>query len=141
MPAHARSIFTSWQEPALLAICAAILTAQLFASPFIGLADNGDFPKITGRLSLGPRDGPENFIYFVADYVRSPRYYWKSETLSTELPLAWLATKLGKRDVFDIRRLGVIHYVLLLGAVYVLIRCLRGAQLWARFLIASLAIF
>jgi hypothetical protein len=141
LPAHARSIFTSWQEPALLAICAAILTAQLFASPFIGLADNGDFPKITGRLSLGPRDGPENFIYFVADYVRAPRYYWKSETLSTELPLAWLATKLGRRDVFDIRRLGVIHYVLLLGAVYVLIRSLRPLPRGPRLLIPALAIF
>ena len=57
----ARTIFTSWHEPALLAICAAILAAQLFVPPFIGLADNGDFPKITGRLSLGPKSAGENF--------------------------------------------------------------------------------
>ena len=25
----------------------------------------------------------------MSDYLRSPRYYWKSDTLSTELPLAW----------------------------------------------------
>jgi hypothetical protein len=137
----ARRVFDSWHEPALLAICAGILTAQLFVPPFIGLADNGDFAKIAGRLSLGPRDGPENFIYFVADYVRSPRYYWKSETRSTELPLAWLATFPAKQDNFDIRRLGAIHCALLLCAVFVLIRCLRPLPTAPRLLIAAVAIF
>src|SRR5215467_6044892 len=98
-----RPIFTSWQETAMLAICATILSAQLLIPPFIGLADNGDFPKITGRLSLGPSDGSPKFTYFVTDYVRAPQYYWKSETLSTELPLAWLATRLGRWETFDIR--------------------------------------
>jgi len=102
----ARRIFTSWHEPALLAICAAILTVQLFVPPFIGLADNGDFPKITGRLSLGPKYGGENFIHFVSDYVREPRYYWKSETLSTELPLAWIATRLSRAAMSCVRSRG-----------------------------------
>jgi hypothetical protein len=141
----ARRIFTSWHEPALLTICIAILSAQLFVPPFIGLADNGDFPKVTGRLSLGPRDSGENFIHFVSDYLRSPRYYWKSETLSTELPLAWLATRLSRAtkegDAFDIRWLGAIHAVLLLGALYILIRSLRSLPRWPRFLIAAAAIF
>jgi hypothetical protein len=137
----ARRIFTFWHEPALLVICAAILIAQLFLSPFIGLADNGDFAKIAGRLSLGPRDGPANFIYFVADYVRSPSYYWKSETLSTELPLAWLATLPAKQDNFDIRRLGAIHCVLLLGAFYVLARSLRPLPIAPRLVIGAVAIF
>ena len=124
-----------------MAICAAILTVQLFVSPFIGLADNGDFAKIAGRLSLGPRDGPAKFIYFTPDWVRAPRYYWKSEIVSTELPLAWLAMRLGRQDAFDIRRLGAIHSVLLLGAVYALIRSLRPLPRGPRLLIAAVAIF
>jgi hypothetical protein len=136
----ARCVFTSWQEPALLAICAVILSVQLFVPPFIGLADNGDFPKITGRLSLGPRYGGQNFIHFVSDYLRSPRFYWKSETLSTELPLAWIATCLSRTtkdgDAFDIRWLGAVHAILLLCALYVLMRTLRP-----RLLIAAAAIF
>jgi hypothetical protein len=71
----------TYAELTLLAICASILAAQLFLPPFIGLADNGDFPKVAGPLSLGPKDGPANFIHFVPDYLRSPRYYWNSQTL------------------------------------------------------------
>jgi hypothetical protein len=132
-------------EAALLTVCAAILAAQLFVPPFIGLADNGDFPKVTGRLSLGPRDGGENFIHFVSDYLLSPRYSWKSDTLSTELPLAWLATRLSRTtkegDAFDIRWLGAIHAILLLGALYILICALRPLPRWPRLLIAAAAIF
>jgi hypothetical protein len=129
----------------LLAICATILAVQLLAPPFIGLASNGDFPKVTGRLSLGPREGLANFIYFVPDYVRSARFYWKSDVLSTELPLAWLATRLagatGEGAGFDIRWLGVIHALLLLAALYVLIRSLRGLPGWRGLPLAYAAIF
>jgi hypothetical protein len=138
-------IFTSWHEPVLLTICAVILSGQLFVPHFIGLADNGDFPKVTGRLSLGPKDAGENFIHFVSDYLLSPRYYWKSETLSTELPLAWLATRLSRTtkegDAFDIRWLGAIHAILLLGALYILIRGLWPLPIGPRLLIAAAAIF
>src|SRR3981189_1286316 len=96
-----------YAELTLLAIGASILAAQLLVPPFIGLADNGDFPKVAGPLSLGPKDGPANFIYFVPDYLRSHGYYWNSPTLSTERPLAWFATKLAgvtkDGDSFDIR--------------------------------------
>jgi hypothetical protein len=120
-------------ETLLLAICAAILSLQLFTPPFIGLANNGDFPKITGPLSLGPKYEGQNFIHFVSDYIRTPRYYWKSETLSTELPLAWIATRLSRTtkdgDAFDIRWLGAVHACLLLCALYVLMRALRPCLL------------
>ena len=140
-----RRIFASWHEVALLAICAAILAAQLLAPPFIGLADNGDFAKVAGRLSLGAEGGPANFIYFIPDYLRSPRHYWKSETLSTELPLAWLATRLAgatkEGDVFDIRWLGALHGILLLCAVYALIRRLRPLPRGRAILIAAVAVW
>ena len=124
----------------MLAICAAILTVQLFIPPFIGLADNGDFPKIAGRLSLGPKYEGQNFIHFVSDYVHSPRYYWNSGIFSTEFPLAWIATT-KDGDTFDIRWLGAVHTILLLCALYVLIRTLRPLRTWPRLLIAATAIF
>ena len=132
-------------EALLLAICLAILSVQLFIPPFIGLADNGDFPKITGHLSIGPVYGGQNFIHFVSDYVRTPRYYWESGIISTELPLAWIATRLGGAtkdgETFDIRSLGAVHAILLLGALYVLIRTLRPLPTWPRLLIAAAVIF
>ena len=70
---------TRKSEVLLLAICAAILSVQLFIPPFIGLANNGDFPKVTGHLSLGPKIDGENFIHFLSDYVHSSHYYWNSE--------------------------------------------------------------
>ena len=125
-------------EPALLAICAVILAAQILIPPFIGIADNGDFPKIAGPLSLGPKNGPANFIYFVADYVRAPRYLWQSQTWSTELPLAWLSS-LVAGAAFDIRWLGALHAVLFLCAFYVLLRSLRALTPWRAILIAVAA--
>ncbi len=137
-------ICDGWLELVLLGVCAILLTLQVLAPPFIGLANNGDFPKVTGRLSLGPRDRAD-FVYFVPDYVRASRFRWKSPVLSTELPLAWLAARLAgateEGAAFDIRWLGAIHALLLLGALYVLLRSLRALPRWRRLSIAAAAIF
>jgi hypothetical protein len=137
-------IFASWHEPALLAVAAAILWTQLLAPSFIGIADNGDFSKVAGWLSIGAKNGPTNFDYFISDYVRSPSYHWESQIYSTELPLAWLATRLASAEEgarFDIRWLGIVHSILLLGALYALIRILRPLPPWRRLLIAGAAVF
>ena len=57
---------------------------------------------------------------------------------ATAKALAWLATRLSRTtkegDAFDIRWLGAIHAVLLLAALYILIRSLRPLPRWPRFL-------
>src|SRR5260370_7208621 len=44
--------------PALLAICASILAAQLLVPPFIGPSATANFPNIPGSLPLVPKLSP-----------------------------------------------------------------------------------
>ena len=104
-----RSALPNWPEALLLALCAGLLSLQLFVPPFIGLSNNGDFPKVTGLLSLGPKDNGwvDNFFYFTSEYVYDPSYYWNSGLYSSEQLLTWTASTIGmligKGGEFDIR--------------------------------------
>jgi hypothetical protein len=104
----------------VFAIFAIVLALQLFVPPFAGLANNGDFPRVTGWLSIGPKDHgwPDNFLYFVSDYIRDAHYFWPSGVYSSELPLAWLGTRFG----LDIRCVGAVHASLFLAAVWLALR-------------------
>ena len=97
----------------LLVACVTVLSAQLFVRPFIGMADNGDFSKVTGRISLGPKVHVENFTYVVPVYIRSHQYRWGSEFLTSETVLAAAASSVeklvGPANEFDIRFMGAVH--------------------------------
>src|SRR4051812_16092744 len=75
-----------------LLLFAVIVSVQIYKAPFVGLANNGDFPKITGALSIGPSGPPERLAYFNGDYVYAKRFYWNVHLLLSELLPAWLAT-------------------------------------------------
>jgi hypothetical protein len=129
----------------LLSICAAALAAQLFVPHFIGIANNGDFGKVTGWLSMAaPDGGASNFIYFQPDYVVSAKYHWQSSFYSSETVLAWVATRLsgstGEGNYFDIRAMGAVHCAIFLAAIAVFLGALRGLPGWGRFAIAGIAI-
>ncbi|MCU1257325.1 MAG: hypothetical protein JWO80_210 [Bryobacterales bacterium] len=61
----------------LFVIAAAILGYQIFT---IALADNGDFPRVAGRLALCPETGwdRDRFTYPIPEYVYRPACYWGS---------------------------------------------------------------
>ena len=147
--AELRSALPNWPEALLLALCAGLLSLQLFVPPFIGLSNNGDFPKVTGLFSLGPKYNGwvDNFFYFTSEYVYDPSYYWNSGVYSSEQLLAWAASTIGKligkRGEFDIRFMGAVHVLLFLGAYYTLLLALRRSSRLARYGVAVivLAIF
>jgi hypothetical protein len=129
-----------------------LLTWQILLPGFIGLANNGDFPKVAGRLSLGGADGSaDNFLYFEPDYLREPRWYWNSELPASELLLAWISTVIPSaiqkhlRDPreFDIRWLGALHVLLWMGGYSLLLRWIRSLNgiLWWIAALASFWIF
>lgn len=116
-----------WIPIALWSAFAACVTWQIFVPPFIGLANNADFGKVAGRLSLGAVDGGDsNFIYFQADWVHAKRNEWHSPYVSSETALAWTALHLsgatGENAHFDIRWLGAVHAALFLVAFALLLR-------------------
>ena len=103
------------QARALLipAAAAAAVAFQLFIPPSIGLADNGDFPRVAGRLSLCPEAGwdRDRYHYFVARYRENPACYWDSGIPSSEMLFARLARALDRGPVFDIRTLGALQSI------------------------------
>jgi len=101
---------------------------QLFVRPIIGLADNGDFAKVSGTLNLGTPN-KEIFSHFISSYSYSPAYYRPPEIYSSETVVAWLARTLVRADHlnahFGIGYLGAIHTLLFLGGFYVALCLLR----------------
>ena len=85
---------------------AAVLACQLFIPPHVGLANNGDFGKVTGIFSLhAPAE--DEFKYANLKWSFDSKYYWRSGYYSSEgLPVA-LAVGLNKlftsSTTFDIR--------------------------------------
>src|SRR5207302_356236 len=105
---------TSLRSVLAVGVYALLLAWQVLLPGYIGLANNGDFSKIAGRLCLGGiDDGADNFIYFVADYIRRPQDCWDSGLPSSELFLAGKASQieraLSDHERFNIRWLGAIH--------------------------------
>ena len=124
-----------------MAFCAAILTAQLFVPPLIGLADNGDFSKVLGRVGLRKSGG--NFQYFLSDYPHATSWntvVWYSETVP-----AWLAVRMHalvqpSRD-FDIRYLAAIHAAAFAALFYGALLLFRKLHPVSRVLLALLVLW
>jgi hypothetical protein len=134
-----------WLSAGLLLICAGTLAVQLFGPHFIGIANNGDFAKVAGSLSLAAPDGGEsNFISFQPDYVWSQRNYWNSPYHSSETLVGWVATRLSgltrEGEYFDIRTLGAVHAAIFLAALAVFLSALRGLPAWGRCATAGVGI-
>ena len=106
-----------------LAIAVGIVVFQVLVPPSIGLADNGDFGKISLKFHLRvPYDPsmPKGSPYIHLHYVFAPESHWKSGFHSAEtalvdlaLPLNRLVSRVGG---FDLRCLGAVHAALFLLA-------------------------
>ena len=135
-----------YQEVLFLLLCAAILALQLFLPGFIGMANNGDFPKVAGRLCLGSADREtENFVYFQPDYLRGPTHCYDPHIPSSEIAPAWLASSLeqaaGDPGRFDIRWLGAIHALLFAGFYFSVLVLLRPLSAVARIVLSLTALW
>ena len=98
--------------------------------PAVGLADNGDFPKMAGPFGLGPEDGSwetrDQFGEFIFRFTKADRYNYarefkRAEFLSSEFFFVKVARGLqrivrpGPR--FDIRWLGSVTGIVFLFAI------------------------
>jgi hypothetical protein len=91
----------------------------LFVPPVVGLANNGDFGKVTGVFGLGA-DGRDEFKYAPIHYTFARAYKFDMEYRSSEQLLAAAAIGLNRmvrRDGdFDVRAIGFVHGALVLIA-------------------------
>ena len=122
----------------LVAACAAIITGQALVRPAVAIADNGDFPKMVGKIGLGPQRGDwdsHKFRGFIYHYIRSDSYRWESGFWSSEFWLVKLARAAQKifqpGPVFDIRWMGAVHGLLFLLALGIWIFAFEGRwRIW-----------
>ncbi len=100
---------------------------QLFAPPVLGVANNGDYPKVAGYYSLAPAAGwgPGEYAYFATDYRFSPANLWRSEQLSSEHLFVWPAVKLSRlfysKTKFSIHALTLVHLLVYLLVAWALL--------------------
>lgn len=106
-----------------LFLATAAVVFQCFVPPAVGLADNGDFPKIAGQLDVGNPLFSKDVVRFAdLKYAVDSKYHWNSRFYSSEVLLFAAAFGLdsirGKPDTFDLRLLGAVHGAIFLLAFY-----------------------
>ncbi len=133
---------------ATLAVAALLLGLQLLRPPIVGLADNGDFERLTHPAGLAfvsahPEDRYYGWIQPRFAYV--PRSADLSGYRSSEIFLVEAAVRAGrilsKSPFFDIRFLGALHALLLLTAIGALIAACRDLGTAAQVAVAVLLVF
>jgi hypothetical protein len=132
---------------ALLAVAAFLAAFQLFAPPVLGVADNGDYGKLSHHACIGPV-GAVSFPYF--DYYE-PRFAVRPEYCGSIIPTSTVVPLYAASAVsrlilgpgrFDLRILGALYLGLYLGAVGLLMFRISGSSPMARVtLLAVLGVF
>jgi hypothetical protein len=126
----------TWLGAVLLASAAALMAHQLLVPPIIGLADNGDFDRVTRPLNLSVVAPPlERYVSWVWPTYRverlPPRRYLSSELLVAAAARA-AAALFPPRGRFDLRWMGATHAAALLVAAFFLWRESADLSLAAR---------
>jgi len=123
-----------------------VVLCQVAVPPTVGLADNGDFAKITGRFSLRQQvaESDAYFHFATMRYVFDPKYYWDPGFISSETALAWVAIQARKTFMgngsFDIRSLGILHSALFLAFFSLALPLLHYFPAWRRRILLGLSI-
>jgi len=131
---------------ALLAVAAAIVCHQLFFPPIVGLADNGDFARVTDHLGLAAEDArpDDRYFRFVYHRYRSAPPSGR-RNVSSEILLAAIARGVSlpfsPRGTFDLRWIGAVHAIALLAAAAVFWRASRRLPKGARVAAGAFAVF
>jgi hypothetical protein len=118
--------------PTLLFV--ASISFQLFGPHPIGKSDNGDFPKVLGRMGVwvAPPFQADLYGFFITDYRIDDAHLWDPKIPSSEFWIAGAAKVICERILppgrFDIRVLGALHAVLATLAFWLLLIPLQN---WA----------
>src|SRR5579875_730838 len=126
-----------WQW-ALVATGAAIVIFQLFVPPILGVADNGDFPKLSRHACIGPLDPARYplFDYYTPRYAIRSQYCGSIMATSAVIPLYISLAPAGwflPRGEYDLRFLGALYALLFLGAFFLFLRLVSQPPLVAMF--------
>jgi hypothetical protein len=115
-----------------------IISFVILVPPVVGLADNGDFAKISGRFDLYLPNQANGFADYT--YQIDPQHHWSSGFLSSEiLPAAWAVglNPIFSSNTFDMRWIGAVHAALYLLAFYLALPLMRGLSVIRRVILMA----
>jgi hypothetical protein len=140
--AHARL-----PEALALTAAAAILIAILFVPPPVGLADGGDFSKVTRAFdfdAVAPDDDDRWYKYIFLDYQFKPEWHWWGGFPTSEMLLVIAGLGLNKivskPGMFDLRVMGAVHAAMFLVVLALFLPLLRRAPPLRRTALTAAAI-
>jgi len=128
-------------ESILFLIIAGILLFQLLIPPIVGLADNGDYPRVLEPVGLETTaEGyAERYGLYVNRRYRAVPRVGRISMLSSELILAGTAVQLDRLitddDEFDLVVMGTIHLAGYLFGIYLILLATQTFPLPARVVI------
>ncbi|MEO8216168.1 MAG: hypothetical protein ABI718_03700 [Acidobacteriota bacterium] len=124
-----------------------ILTYQLLLPPIVGMANNGDYPRIMGRFNIGFPPGaaePGYRKFLIRKFDVSSSHRWISGFVTSQSLIVMMAVPLNnllsKDGFFDIRSVGVANSLLLLLAVWLAILASRPWPWEVRLIVCLLSI-
>src|SRR5579864_8653776 len=128
-----------------LLLAAAAVVFQCFWPPVVGLADNGDFPKIIGQFDVGNPLAGKDFNRFIEiRYVVDPKYRYESRFYSSELLLFAAAfamnSVVGPSGTFDLRVMGAVHAAVFLLAFYLFLPLVRSFSPLLRWVVLAITV-
>src|SRR5262245_409040 len=120
-------------ELSVLLLFASIIGYQLFVGPLLGIADNGDFPRLLHPAGLVERPTEywdRYFHYFNSRYSIAPWPGRLPDYKSSSLLFVWLArllnTGLVDDAVFDVRVLSALYLLCFVFGIYLILVSSRG---------------
>lgn len=130
-------------ELVVIGLLAGGIALQLFVSPILGVADNGDYHRVMTPLGLQPTVSEWSDLYFDhvnLQYVLGPPQ--PAEFPTSEIAIGRLAVALaragGANERFDLRTLGALNAALYLLGLALIVTAWRGLGWTARILGALL---
>jgi 4-amino-4-deoxy-L-arabinose transferase-like glycosyltransferase len=133
-------------ELSVLALFGIIIGYQLFVGPLLGVADNGDFPRLLQPAGLVERTteyGDRYFQYFNSQYSIAPQLGSLPDYKSSSVLFVYLARGLNiafiDHAVFDVRVLAALYLLSFLVGIYlILVSSRRMTWPWRVALAAAL---
>ncbi len=130
----------------IVIIGAAILIGLLFVPPFIGIADNGDYPRIMSSGGISVLNDTftyedKYFGYAHSQYEYAPFGIGYASSQVLFVFIAGLLGRLWDSNLFTMHAMGVVYSVLMLLTLGFMIYVLGKGRLWLQMTLGVLMLF
>lgn len=131
-----------WTRALVVAAAAIVVSGQLLAPPIVGLADNGDFPKLIGKYGLS---SPAYWEYIAVRYPFQANFHYdpgfsSSEQIFIRIAIG-ISRLLGGDGSLDIRLVGAVHSAVFLLALGLFVPLLAPASRGQRLAYCTAVLF